>query len=194
MPVHTSATANPLSIGTGGRSSAAIFAGCSSSPKRRAASAAQVSAAGPRSGRSRQCSTTATPCLRSTRSPGSSRLGGRRDLLDDGQERLDPRISDHPLTVPALEAVLTDIGDALDAERGPQERDRPSADHRDATHGADEPGERVARRGQRTSCTGIGDDRRQRAVEVDEHCGARRRRDERRERGGHWRPRVSYRG
>ena len=76
-PAHSSSTTSPLSIGTGGRSSTAIFAGWISSPAAAAARAAHALAAGPSSGRWRQWSTTATPSLRSTSTPGSSRVGGR---------------------------------------------------------------------------------------------------------------------
>ena len=93
-----------------------------------AARAAQPVAWASSSGRWRQCSTTATPSLRSTSTPGSSRVGGHRERLDRGQVRLDPGVGDDRAVDPALQPVLADVRHAVDADAVAQERDRPAAD------------------------------------------------------------------
>ena len=110
--------------------------------------------------------------MRSTSTPGSSPGRRDRDLLDRRQGTAHPGIGDHPSALPALQSVLADVGDAVDAERVAQERDRATTHDRDATDPADERGERFARRRERNRGVGVVDDRCERAVEVDEDRGA----------------------
>ena len=97
-----------------------------------------------RSGRWRQWTTTATPSLRSTSTPGSSRVAATRGRLDRSQVRLDPRVGDHLPADPALQPVLarrrsrrrarSGHAGTRPVDRSPPRRDRPGPRARRARH------------------------------------------------------------
>ena len=95
-------------------------------------------------------------------------VGGSGDGADVG---LGPSVDGGAAVLHPLEAVLADEGEPGEIDRPGEELDRTTADDGDGPESADERGERVAGGGEGARGRRVVDDRRDRAVEVDEHCG-----------------------
>ena len=179
-PSISASIAVPLSIATGGRSSTAKRVRHCASPWRRASSAATPSTSSARSGVMRQCSVTLTPALRSTITPArraSASSAAAATIGPNGSDaRIDPALAvDHHLH--PVQAGERQTGHRHHARRGTPRCGRSRS--RRARPGPTRRRIDVDRGRERHRVVGTVDDRRERAVVVEEDRGFRRPLDER---------------